>query len=173
MGFLFLIMPGCAARDTGVSPTPVPPAPFDAHFLDLMVAHDKFAVDLAREVKRTTRNERFRALANSIAQQYETEGQQMGSWRKEWYPQIAPLAEEKIKARLGASALPASRGDEPLLLALIKHDTVGVEMMNEGQQRTEHSQLKSLLHEAQLREQRELDQFNAILKTAPSSSPSP
>jgi uncharacterized protein (DUF305 family) len=61
-------------------------AEYDLRFIDGMTPHHQGAIAMAQDVLKHSQRPELRKLANEIIAAQEKEIVQMGSWRKDWYP---------------------------------------------------------------------------------------
>jgi uncharacterized protein (DUF305 family)/predicted small secreted protein len=61
--------------------------PFDKAFIDAMIPHHRFAIEMASVALRESHNARIKEIARAIVDAQEKEIAQMQRWREEWYPQ--------------------------------------------------------------------------------------
>jgi uncharacterized protein (DUF305 family) len=64
--------------------------PFDRLFIDMMIAHHRGAIRMARAERTDGRDARLRRIARAIIADQAKEIRQMNAWRKAWYGRTSP-----------------------------------------------------------------------------------
>ncbi len=63
--------------------------PYDAQFIDGMIAHHQGAVDMAKDALNQAKHPELKAMAMTIIDAQNAEIQQMRAWRDAWFPGLA------------------------------------------------------------------------------------
>lgn len=67
-------------------------APYDARFIDSMVAHHQSAIAMANQALQEAAKPEIKTLAQNIITAQQSEITQLQGWRAAWYPDLAPTA---------------------------------------------------------------------------------
>ena len=152
------------ANTTMIVATPAE-APYDAHFLDILLEDHRSALEMAEPHRGgATQIQKF---ASVVYQEQYDELNKMTVWRKLWYPGVAHLAPEKMEKKLGPKVVPESMETAPerlFLQTMILHHQAELELAKEAAQRAEHKELRKWAADVQPTLTREIDSMKDLLK---------
>lgn len=137
--------PTASAHDGGHRMTPAGGAPYDARFIDSMIAHHQSAIDMANQALKETQRPEIRQLAQAIITAQEAEIAQMRAWRAAWYPNLATTG--GMEMEMGAMRIADDPGrpfDQRFIEAMIPHHEGAIAMAKDAQQNAEHPEIKEL-----------------------------
>ncbi len=120
-------------------------APYDAQFIDGMTVHHQGAVAMAEQALQESRRPEIKQLAQNIIATQKSEIEQMATWRKQWYPDVA--ATEGTGGHMGAMELSSDTSipfDQRFITAMIDHHNGAIAMAKEAQTKAEHGEIKQL-----------------------------
>jgi uncharacterized protein (DUF305 family) len=119
-------------------------APYDAAFIDGMIAHHDGAIIMANQALAQAERPEILGLADAIISAQEAEIGQMKDWRTTWYPELAET--EGMAMDMGPMEVPA--GAEPFeqrfIQAMIPHHESAIVMARDALQKAEHQEIKDL-----------------------------
>ncbi|MDQ3548259.1 MAG: DUF305 domain-containing protein [Chloroflexota bacterium] len=124
----------------------------DLVFIDAMVVHHQSAVMMAEMALEASERDEIRTLAGEIIEAQETEIEQMGQWRDEWYPD-AP--ESDLSGMMDMAGMDMSDDqmqmiqdaedfDKMFIDMMIPHHESAIEMAQALQETTERPELREL-----------------------------
>jgi uncharacterized protein (DUF305 family) len=128
---------GAMAADTDI--------PFDARFIDDMIAHHQGAIAMAEMALEQAEHEELRALAEDIIAAQTSEIEQLQSWRSEWYPDLAPT--EGTGMGMGEMEISQDESvpfDQRFIEAMISHHQGAIEMAEIALEQAEHEEIRTL-----------------------------
>jgi uncharacterized protein (DUF305 family) len=152
---------GAAGMDHGV--ISAEGAPYDAAFIDGMIAHHDGAIIMANQALEQAERPEIRSLADAIISAQEAEIGQMKDWRMAWYPELAETS--GMVMDMGPMEVPA--GAEPFeqrfIQAMIPHHESAITMARDALQKAEHQEIKDLASAIITAQQAEIDQMQQWL----------
>jgi uncharacterized protein (DUF305 family) len=122
-----------------------PAQPFDAQFIDSMIAHHQGAIAMANEVLAQSERPELRQLAEAVIAAQSQEIEQMTSWRQSWYPELPPTA--GLAMGMGEMAISTDERmpfDQRFLEAMIAHHQGAIGMAQMALHQAEHAEIKML-----------------------------
>lgn len=145
-------------------------APFDAMFIDGMIAHHEGAISMANQALKEAQRPEIKTLAEDIVKAQQAEITQMQEWRKAWYPDLKATGglttTSGMMMDMGPMAVPA--GDQPFDIrfidAMIPHHESAIMMAQMALQRAEKPEIKTLAEaiiQAQTAEIEQMKQWRA------------
>ena len=142
-------------------------APFDAQFLDTMIAHHTGAVEMAQMVAGKTENQELNRFAQKIISDQNREIAQMKSWREQWFAgKTSALNMDmpgmKESMAMDMSKLDSARGarfDLAFVEAMTPHHVGAVVMSQDALKRAEHQEIKTLATEIIKSQTAEIEQM--------------
>lgn len=141
-------------------------APYDAQFIDSMIAHHQGAIDMANQALKEARKPELKALAQSIVTAQQSEIKQMQEWRKAWYPDLAPTGGMGMDmGDMQISADTSKPFDQRFIEAMISHHQGAITMAKEAQQKAEHAEIKTLASAIITAQEGEIAQMQQWQKT--------
>ncbi|HEU5013806.1 MAG TPA: DUF305 domain-containing protein [Roseiflexaceae bacterium] len=118
-------------------------APFDAQFIDGMTKHHQGPIAMAQQVLQESRRPELLQLANNIISSQQQEIAQLATWRKQWYPDLAPTQGMDMDT-MELSTETSKPFDQRFIEAMIPHHNGAIAMDKEAQQKAEHPEIKQL-----------------------------
>lgn len=119
--------------------------PFDAAFIDSMVAHHNGAVAMAQALLENTERPELLAMADAVITTQSAEIEQMQGWRAAWYPDEPASA--GVDMEMGAMAVADDAStpyDKRFLEAMIDHHNGAIAMAEHALEGAEHPELATL-----------------------------
>jgi uncharacterized protein (DUF305 family) len=177
---LALLLSACGAAQPAAAPTAAPSsadsmagmdhgvisaegAPYDAAFIDGMIAHHDGAITMANQALEQAERPEILGLADAIISAQEAEIGQMKDWRTAWYPELAETS--GMAMDMGPMEVPA--GAEPFeqrfIQAMIPHHESAITMARDALQKAEHQEIKNLASAIITAQQAEIDQMQQWL----------
>jgi uncharacterized protein (DUF305 family) len=119
-------------------------APYDATFIDSMIAHHEGAIAMANQALAEAERQEIKDLAQAIITAQEAEIVQLREWRTEWYPDLA----ETEGMGLDMGPMEVAAGDTPsdqrFIEAMILHHEGAIAMARDALQNAEHQEINDL-----------------------------
>jgi uncharacterized protein (DUF305 family) len=156
VGLTFLFLTACG----GASPAPAGSAsagmehdmskmdgesPYDALFIDSMIAHHQGAIEMANQALEEATRPEVKAMAEAVIKAQEAENAQMQQWRQSWYPDLATTAGmEMDMGSMEISSDTSKPFEQRFIEAMIPHHEGAIAMAKEAQQNAEHQEIKTL-----------------------------
>lgn len=134
-----------AGSGTEHSSGPTGTAPYDAQFIDGMTIHHKGAVAMAEQALKQSQRSEITQLAQNIIATQNPEIEQMATWRKQWYPDVAMT--NGTGGHMGDMELSSDTSipfDQRFITAMISHHEGAIAMAKEAQTQAEHAEIKEL-----------------------------
>jgi uncharacterized protein (DUF305 family) len=129
-------MPGTGAAD----------APYDAQFIDSMIAHHQGAIDMAEQVlAEPEARQELKTLAENIITAQEAEIEQMRQWREAWFPDLPET--QGLGMEMGDMMISDDTSipfDQRFTQAMIAHHEGAIVMARDAQQKAERSEIRTL-----------------------------
>ena len=139
-------------------------APFDAEFIDGMVAHHEGAIAMAQQVLAESERPALLAMADAIIAAQSTEIAQMTTWRAEWYPDLAAI--DVSAMAMGDMTIASDESlpfDQRFLNAMISHHLGAVQMATAALANAEHPAIKALAADIITAQTSEIEQMQGWL----------
>lgn len=139
----FGLMAACNAQSpaAGATPIAVPNAnmPYDAAFIDAMIAHHQEAIDMTYQARQEAQHTEIKDLLEQIALGQAGEIKKMRAWRAEWYPNLpaAPISPNDM-AMSNDMSVPF---DIRFINAMIPHHEGAIKMANEAKMKSARPEL--------------------------------
>lgn len=119
--------------------------PYDAQFIDGMIAHHQGAIDMANQALTEAERQEIKDLAANIITAQEAEIAQMHEWRTQWYPDLADTGGMNMgMGEMTVSNDTSKQFDQRFIEAMIPHHQSAVDMAQDAQQKAEHTEIKTL-----------------------------
>ena len=142
-------------------------APFDAQFLDTMIAHHTGAVEMAQMVAGKTNNQELKSFAQKIIADQAREIAQMKSWRESWFAGKTSalnmdLPGMKESMAMDMNKLNSARDaafDLAFVEAMTPHHVGAVVMSQDALKRAERPEIKTLANEIIKSQTAEIEQM--------------
>jgi uncharacterized protein (DUF305 family) len=137
-------------------------APFDAQFIDSMMAHHRGAITMAQQALKESQRPEIKQLAHNIITTQNQEIAQMQQWRAQWYPDLAPTS--GMGMHMGEMELSTDQSkpfDARFIEAMMSHHTGAIAMAREAQTKAEHPEIKQLAAEIITAQEAEVQQLEA------------
>jgi uncharacterized protein (DUF305 family) len=134
--------PAATAAPTAMShamPTANASAPYDAAFIDAMIAHHQDAIDMTYQARQEAQRVEIKDLLEQIALTQAGEIKKMREWRAEWYPTLAASAIAPNDMAISNDA--SVPFDIRFINAMIPHHESAIKMANEAKTKTARPQL--------------------------------
>lgn len=161
---LILILTACAGETTNGMEQEENMAPFDAQFLDSMIAHHQGAIDMAKEAQTQAEHSELKTLADNIITAQENEIAEMQTWRDQWYPDLPSTTGMDMEMGDMEISEDASKPfDQRFLEAMISHHQGAIDMANEARTRAEHAEIKTLVDEIITTQTAEIEEMQGWL----------
>jgi uncharacterized protein (DUF305 family) len=162
---LMLAACGTAQPATSLAPTAVAPAataadattgmdhgamagseaPYDAQFIDSMIAHHEGAVAMASQVLKEAERAELKTLAEGIISAQTAEIAQLRAWRAAWYPDLPETAGMSMDmGDMEISGDTRTPFDQRFIEAMIPHHEGAIAMAEDAQQKAEHQEIRDL-----------------------------
>ncbi|HQX75682.1 MAG TPA: DUF305 domain-containing protein [Thermoflexales bacterium] len=146
------LMAACSAQNPSPTSTPnvashaMPTAnanlPYDAAFMDAMIAHHQGAIDMTYQARQGAERTEIKDFLEQIALEQAGEIKQMRAWRAEWYPNLAASAIAPNDMVISGDA--ATPFDIRFINAMIPHHEAAIKMANEAKTKTTRPELLKL-----------------------------
>lgn len=138
--------------------------PYDAAFIDAMVAHHRGAIVMANQALEQAERPAIRELAAAIIAAQEAEIGQMDAWRSSWYPGL-PLT-SAATMDMGPMEVPAGDApfDQRFIQAMVPHHAAAISMARGALQNAEHQELKRIAVDIISAQENEIGQMRVWLK---------
>lgn len=139
--------------------------PFDAQFIDGMIAHHEGAIAMANQVLAESQRPELRQMAEAILATQQAEVDQMRSWRDQWYPDLP--ATKGMDMDMGAMEIradPTKPFEHRFLEAMISHHEGAVSMAQAALENSEHPEIRSLAEAIIAAQEGEIEQMRGWLK---------
>ena len=123
-------------------------APFDAEFIDGMVAHHEGAIAMAQQVLAESERPELLAMADAIIAAQSAEIAQMTAWRADWYPDLAAI--DVSAMAMGDMVISSDETlpfDQRFLNAMISHHLGAIQMATAALANAEQPAIKTLAAE--------------------------
>jgi uncharacterized protein (DUF305 family) len=119
--------------------------PYDAQFIDSMIAHHEGAIAMAKQALSEAERPEIKALAEAIVTAQTSEIAQLKQWRQAWYPNLAETSGTGMDMGTMEIAADASTPfDQRFIAAMIPHHEGAIAMAKDAQQKAEHQEIKTL-----------------------------
>jgi uncharacterized protein (DUF305 family) len=153
---------GMAGMDHGV--IPAEGQPYDAAFIDSMIAHHEGAIIMANQALTQAERPEITELANAIITAQEDEIGQMKAWRTSWYPDLAETS--GMEMDMGPMEVPDGDApfDQRFIQAMIPHHESAVMMAQDALQNAERQEIKDLAQEIITAQEGEIAQMRQWLQ---------
>ena len=138
--------------------------PFDAAFIDGMIAHHEGAIAMAQQVLAESERRELLQMAEAIVAAQQGEITQMQTWRSQWYPDLAETM--GMEMEMGMMEIPADESkpfDQRFLEAMIDHHQGALEMATSALEQAEHQEVRDLAQAIIAAQQAEIDQMRGWL----------
>jgi uncharacterized protein (DUF305 family) len=138
-------MAGTDHSSTGHGSTASADVPYDAQFIDSMIAHHEGAIAMANQALSEAERPEIKALAEAIVAAQEGEIAQLKQWRQAWYPDLAETS--GMGMDMGTMEISADATipfDQRFIAAMIPHHEGAIAMAKDAQQKAEHQEIKTL-----------------------------
>lgn len=142
-----------------------PAKPFDAQFIDGMIAHHQGAIKMAKQALEQAEHEELRTLAENIIAAQTQESEEMMAWRQSWYPDLPPTG--GMSMNMGDMAIDTDTikpFDQAFIEAMISHHQGAIEMAKMAQHMAEHEEIKHLADAIITAQQAEIEQLQGWLQ---------
>lgn len=146
------LMAACAAQNPSPTATPNmaghamptanPGLPYDAAFMDAMIAHHQGALDMTYQARQEAQRIEVKDFLELIALEQAGEIKQMRAWRAEWYPSLAASAIAPNDMAISNDA--ATPFDIRFINAMIPHHQAAISMATEAKTKTARPELLKL-----------------------------
>lgn len=138
-------------------PTANANTPYDAAFIDNMIAHHQEAIDMTYQARTEAQHTEIKDVLEQIALAQAGQIKQMRTWRAEWYPNLpaAAIAPNDM-AISGDASLPF---DIRFINAMIPHHQGAIKMANEAKTKTTRPELLKLADAIIKTQSAEIDQM--------------
>jgi uncharacterized protein (DUF305 family) len=151
-----------AGMDHGA--VPAEGQPYDATFIDGMIAHHEGAITMANQALEQAEHQEIKDLAQAIVSAQESEIGQMKEWRTSWYPDLP----ETTGMDMDMGAMEVAAGDTPFdqrfIQAMIPHHEGAITMARDAQAKAEHQEIKDLAQAIITAQDGEIAQMRQWLK---------
>ncbi len=138
--------------------------PFDATFIDGMIAHHQGAIEMAEQAVKNAEHEEVHTLAQEIIATQTTEIEQLQSWRAEWFAGLART--EGMAMDMGAMSVSTDEStsyDQRFLEAMISHHEGAIEMAEMALEMSDHQEIRSLAEDIITTQSSEIEQMRGWL----------
>jgi uncharacterized protein (DUF305 family) len=120
-------------------------APYDAQFIDSMIAHHEGAVAMANQVLQEAERAELKTLAEGIITAQTAEIAQLREWRDAWYPDLPETSGMGMDmGDMEVPSDPSTPFDQRFITAMIAHHEGAIAMAKDAQQRAERQEIKTL-----------------------------
>lgn len=141
-----------------------PDHPFDAMYIDAMIAHHTEGMQIARSVKKQGETAEIREMANAMFEAHVAEIMQLEAWRDEWYPDLAPTGGLPMDMPESARFIVRDEGiDRAFLKSMTAHHAVAYEMSMMALDQIEHAELREFAQELIDEQSAEMDEMQQML----------
>lgn len=138
--------------------------PFDAQFIDGMIAHHQGALEMAQTALEQSDRAEVRELAEAIIAAQTPEIEQMTAWRTAWYPDLPATA--GMPMSMGDMAISTDETvpfDQRFLTAMISHHQGAINMASMAQLHAVHADIHPMAAAIITAQQAEIEQMQAWL----------
>lgn len=128
-------------------------APYDAQFLDTMIAHHQGAVDMARMAETKAERAEIKTLAKNIIASQQKEIGEMRSWREKWFAGAAPAMNMEMAGMKDSmekmdmtklNSLTGKAYDLEFIKQMIPHHEGAIVMAREALQKSQKPEVRML-----------------------------
>ncbi len=135
-------------------------APYDAQFIDGMIAHHEGAIAMAKDAMGQAEHAELKAMADAIVTAQQQEIDQMRQWRSAWYPDLAVTSGMAMDmGPMEVSSDTSLPFDQRFITAMIAHHEGALAMAKDAQQRAEHAEIKTLAGQIIAAQEQEIAQM--------------
>lgn len=155
--------PGMAGVDHTTMPG-MGAAPYDALFIDSMIAHHEGAIAMAQQALTSAERPEIRRLAEAIISTQQAEISQMRAWRSAWYPDLAPTGGMQMDMGPMTIAGGNTPFDQRFIESMIPHHQGAIMMARDALQKAEHQEIKALAQAIITAQESEIAQMRQWLR---------
>ncbi len=133
---------GAGGHSVGTAEADVP---YDAAFIDSMIAHHQAAIDMSNQALQESQRDEIKTMAQAIIAAQQAEVGQLYGWRKSWYPELPASA--GLEADMGDMAISSDTAtpfDQRFIDAMIAHHEGAIGMAKDAETKAQRAELKSL-----------------------------
>ena len=135
-------------------------APYDAQFIDSMIAHHEGAIAMANQALQEAERAELKTLAEGIITAQTAEIAQLRAWRNAWYPDLAETAGMSMAMGDMEISSDTSRPfDQRFIEAMIAHHEGAIAMAKDAQQKAEHQEIRELSQAIITAQESEIEQM--------------
>lgn len=119
--------------------------PYDARFIDSMIAHHQGAISMATKAIQDAQHTELKVLGQQIITSQTAEVARMQEWRQQWYPSLPPT--QGLGMHMGDMEISADASvpfDLRFISAMIAHHEGAISMAKDAQQHADHPEIKEL-----------------------------
>jgi uncharacterized protein (DUF305 family) len=155
-------------------------APYDLHFIDMMIEHHRMGIDMAKMAQNKASHAELKNLATKMIQDEQKDTDQLQKWRDEWYagkpksdhmnmPGMSKSDPAKMKGMSGMkmqqidmSKLEATSGNEfdvMFIDMIVPHHQMAIDMSKDALKKAQHAPLKTFARTTIDKQQKEKAQL--------------
>ncbi len=146
---------------------PLKGAEFEQSFLEQMIQHHRSAIEMAKMVGDHTKRPELRQLADKISTNQQQEIEKMTGWLKEWFKASPKSVANEAADKEMKTHMPMLTDkhdadfDKAFLQIMPQHHHVAVEMAEQAEKKSTHSELKELAAKIVKDQQEEIKQMKS------------
>lgn len=145
-------------------------APYDLHFIDMMIEHHQMGIDMAKMAQNKASHAELKDFATKMAEDQQKDIDQLKKWRDEWYAgkpksdhmNMPGMSGMKMQP-MDMSKLEAASGNEFDLMfidLMVPHHQMAIDMSKEALKKAEHAPLKTFARTTINKQQKEKTQLS-------------
>ena len=159
-------------------------APYDLHFIDMMIEHHRMGIDMAKMAQNKASHADLKDLATKMAEDQQKDTDQLQKWRDEWYAgkpksdhmnmPMAGMSKSKSDhanmkgmsgmnmQQMNMSKLEAASGNQFDLMfihMIVPHHQMAIDMSKDALKKAQHAQLKTFARTTIDKQQKEKAQL--------------
>jgi len=145
-------------------------APYDLHFIDMMIEHHRMGIDMAKMAQNKASHAELKDLATKMAEDQQKDTDQLQKWRDEWYAG-KPKSDHMNMPGMSGMKMPqmdmgkleaASGNDFDLMFIdmIVPHHQMAIDMSRDALKKAQHAQLKTFARTTIDKQQKEKAQLS-------------
>lgn len=145
-------------------------APYDLHYIDMMIEHHQMGIDMAKMAQNKASHVELKDLATKMVEDQQKDSDQLKKWRDEWYAG-KPKSDQMNMPGMSGMKMPqmdmgkleaASGNDFDLMfIAMIApHHQMAIDMSKEALKKSTHASLKTFARQTIGKQQKEKAQLS-------------
>lgn len=136
-------------------------APFDAQFIDGMIAHHNGAIVMAQDALQQAERDEIKQLAQTIINDQQKEVAQMQGWRTQWFPDLPNTGGMSMDMGDMVVAEGPEPYDQRFIKAMTAHHNGAIVMARDALTKAEHPEIKQLAEDIIRAQEAEIKQMQS------------